>query len=246
MVCLWGGIGTAAHAQYEPRIPANYDAVIRAQERADARSPAGAAQTPARVAAEPNKRGRWYAGAAYGSSGFQASVAEAQASIFSTGATTVSVTGHGYDRMWKAYVGYAFSPRFALEAGYWNFGGPRYSAEVTAPVSTTFQRSFSARGVGIDGVAWHPLGESFWVFGKLGGMLTSTRAEGVDPGGGLAPLGRESKTTLNPHWGFGVTYAVNPDWRARLEYENVHRVGDAARFGTANIHSVSLGMTVGF
>src|SRR4051812_33891649 len=172
-------------AQYEPKIPANYDAVLRAQEEADKNLQPGSdgsrkavpapAAAPVSAPDQPNQGGRWYAGFGLGGSAFQASIEQAKASVFSTGANTVNVAGHGYDRAAKAYVGYALSGRFSVEAGLWDFGRARYTADVSLPVTTSFDRSFSARGYGIDAVLWQPIGKSFWVFGKAGGMLTTVR-----------------------------------------------------------------------
>jgi len=231
-------------------VPANYDKVMGAGQPSAQDKAKSSAQ--ARPGAEPSGGGLrpspspWYFGGAVGRSGFDTDLISAKADVAATGATAFSVRGEGYDDLWKAYVGYWLSPRISLEGGLWTFGGPTYTADVTAPVTASFTRSFRVHGLGAHTVLWQPFGASWAGFGKIGVMRLSTRARPVDAANGLAGLPNEKETTWNAQWGLGMEYRISRHMSARLEYENVTDVGDDSRFGTADLHAVSFGFRYGF
>ena len=180
-------------------------------------------------------QGKLYAGGAIGRGGYDTDFERTKAVIRTTGATTFNVTANATDTMWKGYVGYRLSPHFSLEAGYWNFGRVNFSAAITAPAAATLQRDFRADGYGAGAVLWLPVSESWSGLAKVGALRTAVKASASDPGGGLTPLPAESSHKLNSHWGLGLEYRVSRDLAARLEYENVRKVGDDAKFGTADV-----------
>jgi len=207
---------------------------------------AGLVQAQQRVGAVPNKATGWYAGGAIGGGGFRTGYEQTKANIASTGATQAAISADAKETMWKAYLGYQLLPQFSIEGGYWNFGKPGYSADITAPVTTTMRRSFGVKGYGADAVLWLPMGNAFSGFGKIGAIRTYSEANAADPGGGLTPLAAESARKLNSHLGLGMKYNVRRDLAARLEVETVRNVGDAGRFGSADVVMWSLGMSYKF
>lgn len=185
----------------------------------------------------------WYIGGAIGSGGFKTGYEQTGNTIFSTGATRVTVDADATETMWKAYVGYQLSNSFSIQGGYWNLGRPSYVANISAPVITTMKRTFSTHALGTDVVYWLPLSQAFSGFGKLGAVIGIARASSAEPGGGLSSLPAQSATTLNPVWGLGAKYDLNRNVAARLEYEEIHRLGDSGKFGTANVVMWTLGLT---
>lgn len=196
----------------------------------------------AQGATDPTRRG-WYAGGAIGSGGFKTGYEQTGNTIFSTGATRAIVSADAKETMWKAYVGYQLSNSFSIEGGYWNMGRPSYLANITAPVTTTMKRSFSTHAIGTDFVYWSPTFQSFSGFGKVGAVIGFAKATSAEPGAGLRSLPAESATTLNPLWGLGAKYDLNKNVATRLEYEEIRKMGDSGKFGTANVVMWTLGLT---
>jgi opacity protein-like surface antigen len=77
-------------------------------------------------------------------------------------------------------------------------------------------------------------------------MRTSTRASASDPGGGLTALLAESANKFNPRWGAGLEYRLTSAAAARIEYENVRKIGDDAKFGTADVILWTIGANYRF
>ena len=178
---------------------------------------------------------RWYVGGALGRGGYDADFERTKVTVASTGATAFTVFANGTDTMWKGYLGYRFSPYASFEAGYWNFGRVDISTSITAPVATTMQRRISGDGYGAGAVFWIPVTNTFSGMVRAGGILTSVKATASDPGAGLNALPAESSHKLNSHWGLGLEYQFTRSAALRMEYENVRRVGDDAKFGTADV-----------
>lgn len=239
------------YGRFEPRIPANYDKVLAAsQARTEAPVLAQSAQGSAPQGQvglrHTPKRKSWYVGISAGRSAFDTDIGQANASISATGATAFSVTAHAYDSGWKAYGGFWLTPTLSLEGGYWDFGGPRFTASVTAPAATSFDRAYRGQAVGLDLVGWNHVSESVSIFGRIGLMYTAAKAAAVSPGGGLTPLPAQTVRTLNPHPGAGLRYRISDDFSARFEYEYVPRVGKQSSIGRGDIHFWSLGLGYSF
>ena len=201
---------------------------------ASAQEPGGAAQRNV------------YVGGAIGRGGYDADFERSKAVIRTTGATTFNVAVNATDTMWKGYFGYRVSPHFSLEAGYWNFGKVEISASITAPVAAALQRTYRADGYGADAVFWLPLNNSWSGLVKAGAMRTSAKASASDPGAGLTALRTESANKFNSRWGVGLEYRLTSAAAARIEYENVRKVGDDAKFGTADVILWTIGANYRF
>jgi OOP family OmpA-OmpF porin len=187
--------------------------------------------------------GTWYAGGSLGQGGYKTGYQRTADTIFSTGATSVTITPDvNRQTMWKVYGGYQWLQQVSIEGAYYDFGKPSYTANVLAPVNTTFTRNFSARGVGVSLVGWLPLTSTVSAFGKIGSVYTYSQASAASPGAGLGTLPAQTSHKLNPLIGLGAQYSVNEHFSGRLEYEAVHQVGDQAQFGAANLNMWSLGL----
>jgi OmpA-OmpF porin, OOP family len=190
----------------------------------------------------PKKVTGWYVGGAVGGDAFKTGYDQTKANVASTGATQATISADYKEPMWKAFLGYQVSPHVSIEGGYWNFGKPSYLATIAAPAATTMRRDFSVDGYGVSTVLWLPMTDAISGFGKIGVIWTTTKASAADPGVGLTPLPAESVRKFNPSWGLGLKYDFRHNMAARLELESVRNVGDAAKFGEADVVMWSLGM----
>lgn len=187
-----------------------------------------------------------YAGGAIGRSAFEADFSRTLNVVRGTGATQGTVTANVYDTVWKSYLGYQISPRFSVEAGYWSLGRLGVSAGITAPAIAVLQRTYRADGYGVNAVFWSPTERGMTALLKAGAIQTTTKASASNPGAGLLALPAESASGLNAHWGAGLEFRLAPAAALRFEYEFVRRVGDDAKFGTANVNLWTFGANYRF
>jgi opacity protein-like surface antigen len=187
-----------------------------------------------------------YLGGAIGRSAFDADFSRTVSVIQRTGATQGTVTANVYDTVWKSYLGYQISPSFSVEAGYWSLGQLGISAGITAPANAVLQRTYRADGYGVNAVFWSPTERGMTALVKAGAIQTTTKASAGNPGAGLLALPAESASGLNAHWGAGLEFRLAPATALRFEYENVRRIGDDAKFGTANVNLWTFGANYKF
>lgn len=187
-----------------------------------------------------------YVGGAIGGGQYNADFKQTNDVIRSTGATSFRSDANSTDLMWKAYAGYRFSPRFSIEAGYWNFGQLDVKTKIFAPATTRMERKFEGHGFGADALLWVPVSTSLSGLVRAGALWTKVEAGSANPGGGLASLPSESAKKVNPHWGFGLEYRLTGAASARIEYENIRNVGDDSKFGTAGINMLTVGANYRF
>lgn len=191
-------------------------------------------------------QGKWYVGGAIGRSFYDADFERTKAAIQSTRATSFSGSANATDTMWKGYAGYRMSPNFSVEAGYWNLGRVDFSAAITAPVVATLQRNYRTDGYGAGAVLSLPVTSTWSGLLKAGAIRTATKASASDPGMGLTPLSAESSHKINPHWGVGLEYRLTSAASARIEYENIRKIGDESKFGVADINLWTIGANYRF
>lgn len=187
-----------------------------------------------------------YFGGAIGGGGYDTNFKRSNDVIRTTGATSFRSNANSTDLMWKAYVGYRFSPYFSLEAGYWNFGDVDLKTKIFAPVTTRMERKYHGNGFGADALLWLPVSTSLSGLVRAGALRTHVKAGSSRPGGGLASLSSESAHKINPHLGLGLEYRLTRAAAARIEYENVRNVGDNSKFGTADINMLTVGANFRF
>lgn len=178
-----------------------------------------------------------------GASFVEADFSQTSSSVTQTGATAFSVGDFESEPAWRAGFGYRFSPRWALETAYWDFGKPRYQVAVTAPVATSYERTLRVRGITLDLAYRHPIGESLAGLVRVGGLWSRVEAGEARPAG-LTALPEEVGRSNDWHVGLGLSYRISPKIDLRLDYDFFRKVGDKDRFGTSNLQTVLIG--VGF
>ena len=113
-------------------------------------------------------------------------------------------------------LGYAFSPNFAAEVGYFNSGTLAYSGTYTGG---TLKSDTTVTGFRLSVVGIAPLSEQFSVFGKLGyGMYTtdSTTAATIST--------TATKTSVNKNsigYGAGIMYKLVDNISLKASYEMI-------------------------
>lgn len=107
----------------------------------------------------------------------------------------------------KAYGGYNFTPNYALEAGYANFGAYKFRIGSHEP-------RFETSVMYAAGKASMALGESFSVFGKLGVARNRVVSENFDELSG-------TEIAVRPLLGFGADYRLTRNVALTLEWEQL-------------------------
>lgn len=137
-----------------------------------------------------------------------ASVGQSDYKIDTTGASSADTKDTGV----KLYGGAMFTPNFGVEAAYFDLGKARGAASL--PGIGTVDVSAKVRGVSLSGIAALPFGDAS-VFAKAGLAQVRGEVEARTPLGS----GSESKSSLQPTFGVGASYAFTSNLSARIEWE---------------------------
>lgn len=137
-----------------------------------------------------------------------ASVGRSDYKIDTTGASAADTKDTGV----KLYGGAMFTPHFGVEAAYFDLGKAR--GAVSLPGLGTVDVSAKVRGVSLSGIAALPVGDAS-VFAKAGIAQVRGEVEARTPLGS----GSESKSSLQPTFGVGASYAFTSNLSARIEWE---------------------------
>src|SRR5258708_448864 len=181
----------------------------------------------------------WYAGASLGFSG----VSYAQNSLPITGASSSTLsTNDTQDDGFKFYAGYRLLRNFALEGGYTDFGRFSATRNLTPPPEGSLRSNIKLSGVHFDVVGMVPLKKWFELFGKVGVVVTTEKAD-MSKTGAVQSAGNSHtrRSEFNPKIGFGGDIRI---WRAlglRIEDEWVGNVG-ARSVGEGDIELYSVGI----
>jgi len=132
-----------------------------------------------------------------------------------SGTTSCDTSDTGY----KFYGGYKFTPMFALEASYTDFG--QVSARVGAASG-----SYSATSFSVGGAVFFPLAPKLTGVARLG--ISSSDAEASLSLGSFSAADSESHT--NPYFGFGLGYALTPklSLNGSFDYARIKYNGDSS------------------
>lgn len=151
--------------------------------------------------------------------------------VFAQFETNTDCNVDATDNAWKAYVGYQFSPYFALEAGYVDLGSldgdfsTGYS-EQGASISTSANIHGSITGVELVGILSAPLGDVFSVYAKAGVFVWQADLEGAaqanaNIGGFVANDSDsvdDSDNGADLTWGGGARANLGRNVRVRADY----------------------------
>ena len=139
-----------------------------------------------------------------------ASIGQADYRLDTTGTTSADTKDTGF----KLYGGTMFTPHLGLEAAAFDLGQARGAAVL--PGIGTVDITGKARGVSLAGVAAAPFGDAA-VFAKAGFAYVRGEVEARTPFGNAS----QSKSSLQPTFGVGASYAFTQNLGARIEWERV-------------------------
>lgn len=127
------------------------------------------------------------------------------------------------DTAFRILGGYQINKHFAAELGYTDFGKVSNSGV-----------TFKGNAIELVGVGSLPLTDKFSIYGKLGFAKVEGEAS--------SSLGSAKEDSIEPTYGFGVTYNVSPTLGIRGEYQLYPDVGD----GATDVSVLSVGVIFRF
>lgn len=191
----------------------------------------------------------WYGGVSVG----QASVdldhvsRDIAAEVEDAGIPVVSASEDDSHMVYKLFLGYQYTPNFAIEAGYADLG--KYEAKVIGDVfglPLDLRGEVKSKAVFIDAVGMLPLTPEFSMFGKVGAAYARTKTHASMTFLGERLSGSDSDSEYVPKAGFGAEYALTKTVALRAEYERYFDVGDEDETGESDVDFWSIGLKFGF
>jgi OOP family OmpA-OmpF porin len=163
--------------------------------------------------------------------------------LATSGATGLSSSDSGGSYQWRLQGGYRFNPYLALEVGYIDFGKADYQAAYSGGSA---QGSLKAGGVDMAALLLLPLNDSFSVFGKLGVVDATVKANLQAGAPAASATGDTSVNSVRPLLGLGATYKLTDNVDLRADYDYVSALGSSSKTGTMDINMFSMGAVYNF
>lgn len=114
----------------------------------------------------------------------------------------------------KVFAGWRFHRFLAAELSYIDYGEAKASTTVAGAVVNA---TTAVKAAGISALGMLPLGESLWVYGRLGLLQTHTTSKAQ---GAVVASSDHGETEL--HTGVGAMFQISRGWALRAEYERVN------------------------
>lgn len=162
--------------------------------------------------------------------------------LLGIGAASASTTSDQSGTGFKAYAGYAFTPNFAIEAGYFDLG--KFTTDSTVSPPGTVRTELKFKGINVDVVGSLPLGDRFSLFGRVGVIRTEQDISVSSTGSIVTTQPSLSYDKTSWKAGVGVDYVLTGGLGLRAEAE-VYRVPDGPD-ETANVGMFSIGLLYRF
>ena len=180
----------------------------------------------------------WYVGGNYGWTAATIDDERIISSLASRGFTVNTIEDFDTDNGYKAFVGWQFSPNWALEGGYVDLGSYGYRLGTTP--AGTLSGDIDLRGIYVDLVGRMPITDRFSLFARIGAIYAEadTRFAGTGAVNVLDP--NPTAEELNYKLGVGMEYAFTPALSMRIEAER-YRIDDAIG-NTGDIDMLSAGL----
>ena len=187
--------------------------------------------------------GRFYGGLGAGQARVKIDAPRITAGLLSQGLTTTAIVSDEKDTAYKLFLGYQFSPHFALEGGYFNLG--QFSFQSTTTPTGSLNGQIKLQGLNLDLVGRLPLSERWSALARVGVQSTQARDHFTGTGAVYVLNPNPSERATNYKAGLGLQYEVNKSLLVRAEGER-YRINDAVgNRGGVNVFSVSLVMPFG-
>lgn len=150
---------------------------------------------------------------------------------------------------WKLRFGYQFSPRFALETAYTNFGDYDGSGMVVAlpTVQAPGDYTTSVKGMELSAVGTWPLGEVFYLNATAGIQRREFRSS-FDPSIPYQPGFRARDGDLAAQWGLGFGFRLTEALDAGVNWVTTQNIGGGVDYleNAADPSMVTAGLRVRF
>jgi OmpA-OmpF porin, OOP family len=163
--------------------------------------------------------------------------------LATSGATGLSSSDSGGSYQWRLQGGYRFNPYLALEVGYIDFGKADYQAAYSGGSA---QGSLKAGGVDMAALLLLPLNDSFSIFGKLGVVDATVKANLQAGAPAASATGDTSVNSVRPLLGLGATYKLTDNVDLRADYDYVSALGSSSKTGTMDVNVFSMGAVYNF
>ncbi len=191
------------------------------------------------AAAEDNG---WYLGGNVGQSRAKIDDARITNGLLASGFSTTSISDNNRDTGYKVFGGYAFSPYWAMEGGFFDLGNFGFTANTAPPGA--LHGDLKLRGFNLDLVGFIPMTEKLSLFGRVGANYARTSDTFSGTGLVLVPNPNREAKQANVKYGTGLQYALSDRLGLRLEAER-YRINDAVG-NKGDIDLVSLGLVYRF
>lgn len=155
------------------------------------------------------------------------------------GTTTCDTTSTG----WKLFGGYKFTPNWAAEVGYFDFGKAKFAGSnvTTGNITAEVKGTGFGAGVALSG----EFAPSWTGVARLGVASVKAKVSGTVTGGTLTPAGSisDSETSTNAYFGLGVGYLIakNMSIDGAMDFSRGKWQGEKA-----DVRLVSIGLTYSF
>ena len=163
--------------------------------------------------------------------------------LIGAGVTGLTSDADETDVGYKAYLGYGFTPNFAVEGGYANLGSFEYKANFTGGNA---KADWKSHGMFVQAVGRAPLANRFSLLAKGGIYFAENEVDLRATGPGGTATADDSDSEVNFLLGVGGEYALNPSTSLRFEWERFVDVGDNDLGGEADVDLFTLGLRLGF
>lgn len=146
------------------------------------------------------------------------------------------------DTAFRIAGGYAFSNNFGVEVSYSDYGKATVAGTVGA---VAVSAKAAATAIQIVGTGTLPLNDQFSLTAKAGFAFVNAKASATAILGPFSAAGSTTANNTNAVWGVGAEYAFTPKVSARLNYEDLGKVGNATT-GKGKLSSVTVGVVYKF
>lgn len=164
--------------------------------------------------------------------------------------TDVTSTIDDSDTGFGAGGGYQYNDNFALEIAYVDLGTAayRFSATVTDGVDVAdadVELASTADGPVFSALGILPMGERFYVFGRVGFSLMNANGTARITLDGITDRASQSSQKSDPVFGVGAEYSIGKHFAIRLTWDRYMDVGTQNVTGDIDADLISLGLRMG-
>lgn len=153
------------------------------------------------------------------------------------------------DTSFSLFGGYRFSPYFAVEAGYVDFGTAEYRASgVIDPigpqpsVAANMSQDVELSGFTAAALGSMPIGNAFDVHGRVGILFADTEVTVSASVPTLSASDSFSADSQDFFFGLGVGFELGQNWAFSLDWQQFKDVGDEDETGETDVNRLSLGV----